>query len=191
MIVKNDYYQSEEHVLEYINMTKGYDGEELVEILKKHLATGASVLELGMGPGVDFEILKKSFTVTGSDYSNVFLELYRKKHPKADIIKLDAERLETDRHFDCIYSNKVLHHLTTENLKSSLKKQKKLLHDQGILFHSFWRGEKVEIIKGLRFVYYTKDKLIDYFSEDFEIIDIETYKEMETDDSIYVIAKRN
>jgi hypothetical protein len=60
-----------------------------------------------------------------------------------------------------------------------------------LLLHSFWHGDKEEIYKGLRFVYYTKEELINYFSEDFEIIEIETYKEMEDHDSIYIIVKSN
>jgi len=191
MTVKKDYYQSKKHVMEYINMAEGFDGKELIEILKKHLKKEATVLELGMGPGVDLDILKNDFIVTGSDVSDVFLDLYKKKHPGADLIKLDAETLITERKFDCIYSNKVLHHLSTKKLKKSIKKQKELLKSEGILFHSFWHGDKEEIYKGLRFVYYTEKELINYFSEDFEIIGIETYKEMEENDSIYIIVKNS
>ncbi len=191
MTSKKEYYHSKKHVMEYINMAKGYDGAELIKILKKHLPEKSTVLELGMGPGIDLDILKNDFDVTGSDNSDIFLDMYREKHPNADLIHLDAETLITNRKFDCIYSNKVLHHLSTKKLKKSLQKQKELLNYPGMLFHSFWHGDKEEIYKGLRFVYYTKEELINYFSENFEIIEIETYKEMEDNDSIYVIVKRN
>ena len=36
--------------------------------------------------------------------------------------------------------------------------------------------DKEEVYKGLRFVYYTKKELINYFSEDFEILEIENIK---------------
>ena len=189
MTAKKDYYQSKKHVMEYINMAEGYDGKQLIEVLKKHLPARSTVLELGMGPGKDLDILKTHFDVTGSDNSDIFLDMYREVHPNADLIHLDAESLNTNRHFDCIYSNKVLHHLSTKKLKKSIKRQKKLLKHPGILFHSFWHGEKDEIYKGLKFVYYTKNELFNYFSDDFEIIEIETYKEMEDNDSIYVIVK--
>ncbi|NJO91540.1 MAG: methyltransferase domain-containing protein [Chloroflexia bacterium] len=191
MTSKKDYYQSKKHVMEYIDMAEGYDGKELIEILKKHLPQGSTVLELGMGPGKDLDILKKDFDATGSDNSDLFLDMYREKHPNADLIHLDAQKLVTNRKFDCIYSNKVLHHLSTKKLKKSIKKQKSLLNNEGLLLHSFWHGDKEEIYKGLRFVYYTKEELINYFSEDFEIIEIETYKEMEDNDSVYVIVKSN
>jgi len=62
-------------------------------------------LELGIGLGKDFNILKKSYAVTGSDNSQVFLDKYKQKHPDADLLFLDAVTIQTDRKFDCIYSN--------------------------------------------------------------------------------------
>ena len=189
MTAKNSYYHTKKNVMEYLRMAEGYDGKDIIEILKKYLPEKSTVLELGMGPGKDLDILKNSFEVTGSDNSDIFLKMYHENNPNADLIYLDAEKLNTDRKFDCIYSNKVLHHLSTKKLKKSIKKQKKLLNQPGIILHSFWHGDKDETYKGLRFVYYTKSELINYFSEDFEIIEVETYKEMEENDSIYVIVK--
>jgi len=177
--------------MQYISMAKGFDGRQLIDILKNHLKKGSTVLELGMGPGKDLDIMKKDFKVTGSDISAIFLERYIKKHPEADLIYLDAVTLNTKRKFDCIYSNKVLHHITTKELKASIKRQKKLLNPNGILFHSFWRGDNEEDYKGLQFVYYTKDELVNYFGKDYEIIDVQLYKEMEPDDSIYIILKNS
>jgi trans-aconitate methyltransferase len=124
MTAKKDFYHSKKHVMEYINMAEGYDGKELIEILKKYLPEKSTVLELGMGPGKDLDILKNDFDVTGSDNSDIFLDMYREKHPNADLIHLDAETLITNRKFDCIYSNKVLHHLSTKKLKQSIKSRK-------------------------------------------------------------------
>jgi len=190
MTTKKNYYDSEKNVLQYISMAKGFNGKALINILKTHLKKNASVLELGMGPGKDLNILKKDYKVTGSDISDIFLERYHKKHPDADLIHLDAVTLKTKRKFDCIYSNKVLHHITTSELKKSIKKQKQLLNTEGMLLHSFWRGDLDEDYNGLRFVYYTRDELINYFENDFKIIDIQPYKEMEDNDSIYIILKK-
>lgn len=191
MTTRKNYYELKKNVMQYISMAKGFDGKQLIEILKKHLKKGSSVLELGMGPGKDLDMLKKDFRVTGSDISAIFLERYIKKNPDADLIYLDAVTLNTKRKFDCLYSNKVLHHLSTKELKASIKRQKKLLNPNGILFHSFWRGDNEEDYKGLHFVYYTKDELINYFGKDYEIIDVQLYKEMEPDDSIYIILKNS
>jgi cyclopropane fatty-acyl-phospholipid synthase-like methyltransferase len=184
------YFHEEKNVLEYIKMVAGYDGAELIEILKEYLPAGSTVLELGMGPGVDLDILSSDYTVTGSDYSNVFLDLYRKKNKNADLLLIDATTLETDRKFDCIYSNKVLIHLKRQELKISLNRQPDILNPGGIVFHTFWKGDKTEDKYGIHFEYYTKNQLTSFFQDTFEILEIKTYTEMEKDDSIFVIGKK-
>ena len=57
---------------------------------------------------------KKYYKVTGSDSSQVFVDRYKKLHPEADVFQLDAKSLDINRNFDCIYSNKVLLHLTKQ-----------------------------------------------------------------------------
>ena len=47
-------------------MAEGFDGRELIEILKKYLSKGSTVLELGMGPGKDLDILNKNYSSTYS-----------------------------------------------------------------------------------------------------------------------------
>jgi cyclopropane fatty-acyl-phospholipid synthase-like methyltransferase len=171
-------------------MAEGYDGHELIAILKVHLPAGSTILELGMGPGKDFDLLAQTYTVTGSDYSSVFLELYRKKHPAADLLKLDASIIETDRTFDCIYSNKVLHHLPKSDLHRSFTRQKEQLTDNGLLLHSFWHGDKEEEFHGLRFVYYTEDELLNTIGPGFEVVVMDRYKEIEDDDSFYILLRK-
>ena len=186
-----EYYDNEKYVNEYIAMVEGYDGKELIEILKKYLSKGASVLELGMGPGKDLEILSSSYRATGSDNSKIFLDLYMKKNKDADLLIIDAVTMDTGRKFDCIYSNKVLHHLTKDELKQSILRQKYVLEDEGILIHSFWYGSKEEEHHGLRFTYYTESDLREVVGDEFEIIEIKRYKEIEDDDSIYLLLRKN
>jgi len=114
-----EFYDSEDNVNQYIEMAKGFDGRTLIEILKNYVPEGVSVLELGMGPGVDLEILSKSYDVTGSDNSTIFLDRFRKSHPDFKLVNLDIANIKCDTQFDCVYSNKVLHHLTDEALKKS------------------------------------------------------------------------
>ena len=182
------FYADEETANQYIAMAEGYDGQELVEALLIHLPEGASVLEIGMGPGGDLKILKKHYQVTGSDNSQFFLDRYRKSDPNADLLYLDAVELDTERTFDCIYSNKVLHHLTNKELTQSLLRQKAILSSIGLVIHSFWRGTGVEEHHGLKFVYQTEDSLRSVFGKLFSVLDIVVYKEMENDDSLFVLA---
>lgn len=185
------YFDDMKNVKEYIKMAEGYDGKFLIEILKKHLKSGSTILELGMGPGKDFAILSRSFKVVGSDNSRIFINLFKMRNKKVDLLLLDARTIETERKFDCIYSNKVLHHLTKSELKESLQRQRNALNENGLLFHSFWKGNKEEMHHGLRFVYYTEDELIAIAGEGFEVIEIEVYSEMSKKDSLYLILKRN
>lgn len=171
-------------------MVEGYDGAELIDVLKEYLAQKATVLELGMGPGKDFDILKKWYAVTGSDNSQLFIDLVKKKNKNADVMLLDAITLDTDRQFDCIYSNKVLHHLTRDELKQSLLRQKKVVNNNGLLFHSFWYGDKEEFFHGLRFTYYTEPELTKMVEENFEIMTMKRHTEIEESDSFYVLLKK-
>ena len=100
------YFDDPKNVRNYTKMAEGYDGRELVRILSGHLEPGSSVLELGMGPGKDLDILKQQYKLTGSDSSQVFLDAYQGSNPSANLLLLNAETLETTQQFDCIYSNK-------------------------------------------------------------------------------------
>ncbi|MFC1975959.1 class I SAM-dependent methyltransferase [Chloroflexota bacterium] len=184
------YFDDKKNVEEYIKMAEGFDGRELIQILKKYLKKGASVLELGMGPGKDFEILREHYQVTGSDNSAAFVERYRKKDRSADVLLLNATTMGIERKFDGVYSNKVLHHLTKQELKESFKRQAEILNRDGILFHSLWYGDKEEEMSGLRFVYYTEETFGTIVGDEYEVVASERYTEMEPDDSIYFVLRK-
>jgi cyclopropane fatty-acyl-phospholipid synthase-like methyltransferase len=186
------YFDDEKNVQEYIKMAEGFDGRDIIPILGRYLKKGSTVLELGMGPGKDLDILKMDYKVTGSDLSEVFIDLYRKNYPEADLLRLDAVTIETDREFDCIYSNKVLHHLSKKELEESFRRQWEVLNEGGVLFHTFWKGDKEEIMQGLLFVYYTTDGLKEVIGEGFSVLEIREYAEMDDDDddSILIILKK-
>ena len=72
---------------------------------------------------------------------------------------------------------------------SSIKRQKELLNDNGILFHALWKGDKEEKFGDLLFVYYSKESLQKIIEPDYEIIAFGIYKEMEEEDSLYIILR--
>ena len=184
------YFDSEEKVEEYVAMAEGYDGRELVGVLRKHLKDGSTVLEIGMGPGKDLELLVEHFRVTGSDNSAVFLDRYRQEHPDADLVLLDAVTMDINRRFDCIYSNKVLHHLTKEALRRSFRRQGEILSAGGLIMHSFWHGNSEESCHGLRFVYYTERELMRTIGSGFDTIENTRYTEIEENDSFYILLRK-
>lgn len=184
------YYDDPKNAEDYIEMAKGYDGAALIALLEPQLAKGAFVLELGMGPGVDLDILAKRYKVTGSDYSAYFIERYQEQHPDADVIELDAAKINTVRTFDCIYSNKVLHQFSDAELDFSFAKQAAALNDAGLILHSFWLGDEVMDIHGMTFYYRSIKDVTDRLAAHFELIDAQAYEEMEKGDSFWVMAKK-
>ena len=188
--MEGEYYKTAASVKEYIALAKGVDGSELIDKLKQFLPKNSSLLEIGSGPGTDWKLLSKYFKVIGSDNSNEFLNHLRTSNPDGKFLNLDATTFNTDKTFDGIYSNKVFHHLTPEELTQSLKKQHSILKTDGIICHSFWKGEGSEIFKGLFVNYYEKQDLKSIFENHFEILYLGFYNEFDEDDSILLIGKK-
>ena len=97
----------------------------------------------------------------------------------------------TDRRFDGIYSNKVLQHLTREELEVSLHRQAQVLNSTGVLLHSLWYGDKgEEHHSGLLSVYYTEDSLAEVVGSEYDLVRTERYTEMDENDSIYFVLRK-
>ena len=185
-----NFYDKKENIEKYRKFSDAYDGADLIGALERFLPRESTLLELGMGPGKDFDLLKTIYNVTGSDNAVQFIDLNREKYEEADLLLLDARSLETDRTFDGIYSNKVLVHLTRQELCDSLARQHELLNDNGLVMHSFWYGNKEEVYDGLRLAFYTESQLEALFEECFEVIDIGRHQKVLKDDSVYVLARK-
>jgi cyclopropane fatty-acyl-phospholipid synthase-like methyltransferase len=188
--MEGDYYKKKETVAEYIKLAEGIDGKQLIDKLEKILSRDAQLLELGSGPGSDWKLLNELYNVTGSDNSDQFLNHLRTKFHGGTFLNLDAVTLETAQKFDGIYSNKVLHHLTSEELEPSIKRQSQILNAHGIICHSFWKGEGTDIFKGLYVNYHDERSLTEAFDPYFEIISLDEYKEFENNDSLLLIGKK-
>jgi len=167
------YYHTKESVQEYIRLAQGVNGEGLIKRLNEFLPSQSVMLELGSGPGTDWNILNKRYQVVGSDNSKQFLEHLASTLPHGTFLELDAVTLQTEKHFDGIYSNKVLHHLTTDELNLSIKRQASILNDGGLVCHSFWKGEGSEDFKGMFVQYHSEESLKDLFQGHFKIIVLE------------------
>lgn len=188
--VKGKYYNTKESVDEYIRLAKGVDGSELIKKLNRELPSDSILLEIGSGPGTDWRILNKLYDVVGSDNSTEFLNHLISENPTGEFLELDAITLLTDKKFDGIYSNKVLHHLTDNELAGSIKRQTEILKPNGVICHSFWKGEGSEIFKGLFVNYHDEETLNQLYKRDFEILSIENYKEFEDGDSLLVVGRK-
>lgn len=185
-----NYYEDADNVRKYTAFTPAHDGALLVEVLGAHLAPGSSVLELGMGPGKDFKQLSERFRVTGSDFSHLFLDLYRQQEPAADLLHLDARTLDTDRRFDAIFSNKALIHFPAADLERSFARQHAVLNDDGLMLHSFWYGTGEDVFNDVTIVYHNETDLARMLEDSFDILALERHAKVADDDSIYVLARK-
>jgi cyclopropane fatty-acyl-phospholipid synthase-like methyltransferase len=183
------FFDDEENVESYIKMVEGEDGAALVEVLARHLDHGATVLELGMGPGTDLEPLAKHFDVTGSDSSSLFVARYLSSHPESDVMLLDAVTMDTGRRFDAIYSNKVLQHLPKPDAARSIAAQHRVLNTNGIVMHSLWHGDSAEEHHGLLFQQYTLETFGELITDYFDVVESERYGDIVADDSLYVVLR--
>jgi len=184
------YYDEPANVEHYVKISEGYDGQLLISVLNNHLPDGSSVLELGMGEGKDLKLLERQYQVTGSDASATFINRYLQQNPTADILHLDANTLQTDRQFNALYSNKVLHHLSPEQLVASFQHQALRLFAKGLTLHSFWLGDGADEFAGETLYYYQPDTIIKLLSPNFEVLEWKTYDESEPDDSFYVLSQK-
>ena len=127
-----EYYKTKESVEEYVKLAKDVSGKQLIDKLKQILSPDSILLEIGSGPGTDWRILNESYNVIGSDNSIEFLNHLINKNPNVEFLELDAVTLKTDKKFDGIYSNKVMHHLKDEELSASLLRQHEILNSEGV-----------------------------------------------------------
>ncbi len=183
-------YDTPEGADAYAKMADGYDGRTHIERLNKLLAPSSTVLELGMGPGVDLDMLANTFAVVGSDYSQAFLDRYATTHPDDELERLDAITIDTKRRFDAIYSNKVLHHLTSEELHQSLQRQAEIVRPGGLILHGLWAGTTATDHGGLHDTRYTPNTLATVVPDTLQITECEYYAEMHRNDSLRVILRR-
>jgi trans-aconitate methyltransferase len=188
--MEQNYYENAANVENYSKFTPAHDGALLVDVLSAHLPAQATVLELGMGPGKDYKLLSQRFKVTGSDFSNAFLDRYRSQDPAAELMQLDARTLDTAQCFDAIFSNKALIHLSGEELQQSFARQHEVLNDGGLIMHSFWNGEGQKEFGGLTLVYHNARELTAMLEDSFDIIAMEEHAKMAEGDSLYVVARK-
>lgn len=187
-----NFYHKQENVNLYKAMTQNYDSSVIVNKVKDFLSPNSTLLELGMGLGTDLLALSKYYKVTGSDFSPIFLSEFCSEHPEIEVIELNAVDFSLNEKFDCIYSNKVLYHLTMEEFRQSLQIQSEHLNKNGILFMTMWYGTyREEFYEDLRFMYYTEDEIIELIPKELEIEVIERYTEMEENDSLLIVLRKN
>ena len=183
------FFQDRDSVDQYTQMMEGYDNTFVIGAVENILPFHATLLELGMGTGLDLVSLSKKYKVVGSDYAPLFIADFQEKS-NLEVCVLDAIQVDINRKFDCIYSNKVLQHLSPEDFVTSLKNQCNHLNHKGIIFMTLWHGsyrEEYEQDGQLRFVYYDKNSLEKIIPSSLSFQFLLLYSEFEDDDSMAVV----
>ena len=191
-ITTMNYFLDEDNVKTYTDMISDYDNTYIMNELHKFLPIHSSLLELGMGTGKDLITLAKTYNVVGSDYSPIFIKSFQ-QISSIPVLLIDAISINIDQTFDCIYSNKVLQHLTPSDMATSLEHQAMHLNSGGILFFTIWKGahrEELMFEDTLRFTYYTEDDIKKVLPESLRVETITSYSEFETDDSLLVVLRK-
>ena len=186
--METDYYKNKASVEEYIKLAKDVNGREHIDKLRPYLNNSSSVLEIGSGPGSDWKILSEIYNVTGSDNSKEFLDHLKANNSEGTFLALDAVTLKTEKYFDALYSNKVLHHLSDKELRNSIARQAAILNSGGVICHTFWKGEGSEVFKEMFVNYQDMNSLKTLFSNAFDVVTLSVCTEFEKDDSILLIA---
>lgn len=187
-----NFYHKPENVQQYRSMMADYDNSTVLHMVREVLPFGSSLLELGMGTGLDLLDLSQNYQVIGSDFSPVFVSDFRREHPEIPVYELNAVDFSLNKKFDCIYSNKVLYHLSAVDFQKSLQIQAEHLSENGIIFLTLWLREFREKVyeEDLRFTYYTEKDIENLLPKNLQIEKMTRYAEMEADDSIAVILRR-
>ena len=185
------YFETDRGVDEYLGMTGGSD-RRLVEALSGLVAPHSRVLEIGMGPGHDLLLLAERYDVVGTDRSPIFVRRFAEQHPQVDVRVADAVALDVEDKFDALYSNKVLQHLTADELNASLSAQHRVLVQGGVALHTLWHGSEYEEFQGLRFQQYTEDTFAATLGDRFNLESAFRYSEESDaeDDSLAVVLRR-
>lgn len=185
------FYHEKENAEAYAAMCEGYDASAQLKLLYQYLPEGSAVLELGSGPGNDLELLLKRYDATGSDYSPAFIEMLQKRFPENEIVQLDAVTIEMSKVFDAVYSNKVLHHLSDEDLKASFARQAEILNPQGYAFHLIWKTlEAPKEDLGVEFHMRNLEHMKAAMGDLFEIVDFEEFCEFDDGDSLAILTQK-
>ena len=95
------YYHTKASVEEYIKLAKDVNGSNLITKLRQFLPENSDVLEIGSGPGSDWNILNEYYNITGSDNSKEFLETFGVK--RAILLYLIALDSKTSANSASVY----------------------------------------------------------------------------------------
>lgn len=145
---------------------------DIISILKDELPRFKKVLELGSKKGEDLKTLDGYYEVIASESDKSKTRYLKDEFIDIRVILLDIITVDTHKKVDCIYSKNSFDSFDLLQINESLKNQKKILNENGLIFHIF------DLEKN------DKNEILTLINSDYEIIKSESSKKQ-----FYVLAK--
>ncbi len=184
------YFDDEQKAHAYSKARALENSIDLLPIISKYIHPGAELLELGIGPGVDFAHLSQDYHVSGIDVSHVFVRMVQEQFLDARIVCCSADDFQFQQVFSGIYSNKVMHNFDSSQLEQSFLLQAEHLEKDGIAVHTVWNGEGQDCFDGEPCYYYTVDSIYACAKKHFTVLETSRYSEFSKDDSLCVVLRK-
>jgi 2-polyprenyl-3-methyl-5-hydroxy-6-metoxy-1,4-benzoquinol methylase len=125
--------------------------DDLVVLVAEHAEPGATVLEIGSGPGVDADRLEAlGFAVRRTDATQAFVDLQRADGHEVDV--LDVRTDDLGGPYDVVFAHAVLLHIDRGELPEVLARLRTAVRPGGLLAITLkegdgeeWSSHKVEL----------------------------------------------
>lgn len=150
--------------------------DKIIDFKDKYIQDKSILLDLGCGPGNNIKTLVElndTYSVTGVDLSNSFLNIAKKSLPHCTFIQEDLRCLELPSKFDIVIASFCIVHLTNNETTGLIKNISRCLVPGGHLYLSFMEG----YASGLESTSFSKDPIFfNYYAVDFVVDTLTQYK---------------
>ena len=165
----NTYYKDNEVAkMPWYEKNLDHDLENL--IISGNFSKGR-FLDLGTGPGTQaIQLSKRGFDVTGTDLSANAIDKAKKLSNEVNFVTDDFLNSKLpDNEFDFIFDRGCFHLFDSSQRQNYVKQIKRILDDNGILFLKCMSKEEKNLPDDDKPNKFSKQEIIDIFSNDFDI----------------------
>ena len=165
----NTYYKDNE-VEKMAWYEKNLDHDLENEIISGNLSEGR-FLDLGTGPGTQaIQLAKRGFVVTATDLSENAIDKAKKLSSEVNFVTDDFLNSKLpDNEFDFIFDRGCFHVFDISQRQNYVKQIKRILDDNGILFLKCMSIDEKNLPENEVPHKFSKQEIIDIFSNDFDI----------------------